>query len=162
MPPRLLHILQRGPFTHVIPEHCDPIREVSRRRHREYDNRFRHAQPLILAHGHLRGVRLAPINVLGVLFALTNSYLLNKHWTFKAPAQPGRRVGRFMLVSLIGVSLNTALVVALTDVMMRPAGITSQLWENLAKALATGGTLLWDFLGYKFLVFTAPLPGPTR
>jgi putative flippase GtrA len=25
------------------------------------------------------GVRLAPINVLGVLFALTNSYLLNKH-----------------------------------------------------------------------------------
>jgi putative flippase GtrA len=108
------------------------------------------------------GVRLAPINVLGVLFALTNSYLLNKHWTFKAPAQPGRRVGRFMLVSLIGVCLNTALVVALTDVMMRPAGITSQLWENLAKALATGGTLLWDFLGYKFLVFTAPLPGPTR
>ena len=108
------------------------------------------------------GVRLAPINVLGVLFALTNSYLLNKHWTFKAPAQPGRRVGRFMLVSLIGVSLNTALVVALTDVMMRPAGITSQLWENLAKALATGGTLLWDFLGYKFLVFTAPLAGPTR
>ena len=108
------------------------------------------------------GVRLAPINVLGVLFALTNSYLLNKHWTFKAPAQPGRRVGRFMLVSLIGVSLNTALVVALTDVMMRPAGITSQLWENLAKALATGGTLLWDFLGYKFLVFTAPVPGPTR
>jgi putative flippase GtrA len=108
------------------------------------------------------GIRLAPMNVLGVLLALTNSYLLNKHWTFKAPVQLGRRVGRFMLVSLIGVSLNTALVVALTDVMMRPAGITPQLWENLAKALATGGTLLWDFLGYKFLVFTAPSPGPTR
>jgi putative flippase GtrA len=37
------------------------------------------------------GLRLAPINVLGMLSALTNSYLLNKHWTFKAPAQPGRR-----------------------------------------------------------------------
>jgi putative flippase GtrA len=108
------------------------------------------------------GVRLAPINVLGVLFALTNSYLLNKYWTFKAPVQQGRRVGRFVLVSLLGVSLNTAVVVALTHVMMRPAGLTPQLWENLAKALATGGTLLWDFLGYKFLVFTAPSPGPTR
>ena len=32
------------------------------------------------------GVRLAPINVAGVLLALTNSYLLNKHWTFQAPA----------------------------------------------------------------------------
>ena len=108
------------------------------------------------------GVQLAPINVPGVLLALTNSYLLNKHWTFKAPAQPGRRVGRFVLVSLIGVSLNTALVVALTHVMMRPAGLTPQLWENLAKALATGGMLLWDFLGYKFVVFTVPAPGPTR
>jgi putative flippase GtrA len=100
--------------------------------------------------------------MLGVLFALTNSYLLSKHWTFRAPAQPGRRVGRFVLVSLIGVSLDTALVVALTHVMMRPAGITPQLRENLAKALATGGTLLWDFLGYKFLVFTAPSPGLAR
>jgi putative flippase GtrA len=24
------------------------------------------------------------------------------------------------------------------------------------------GTLLWDFVGYKFLVFTAPSPGLTR
>jgi putative flippase GtrA len=108
------------------------------------------------------GVRLVPINVLGVLLALTNSYLLNKDWTFKAPAPPGRRVGRFVLVSLIAVSLNTALVVALTHVMTRPAGLTPQLWENPAKARATGGTLLWDFLGYKFLVFRASSLGPTR
>jgi putative flippase GtrA len=135
--PRRLHILHKGPFTHVIPGHGNPIREVFPLRHPEYDDRFRHAQLLILAHGHLRGVRLAPINLLGVLFALTNRYLLNKHWTFRAPAQPGRRVGRFVLVSLIGVSLNTTLVVALTHGMMRPAGITPQLWEDLAKALAT-------------------------
>jgi putative flippase GtrA len=102
------------------------------------------------------GLRLAPINVAGVLLALTNSYLLNKHWTFQTRAHPRRDVGRFVLVSLIGVGLNTALVVALTHVIARPAGLTPQLWENLAKALATGGTLLWDFLGYKFLVFRAP------
>jgi putative flippase GtrA len=105
------------------------------------------------------GVRLAPINAAGVLLALTNSYLLNKHWTFQAPARPRRDLGRFVLVSLLGVSLNTALVVALTHVLTRPADLTPQIWENVAKALATGGTFLWDFLGYKFLVFRAP-PGP--
>jgi putative flippase GtrA len=105
------------------------------------------------------GVRLAPINVLGVLVALTNSYLLNKYWTFKAPVHPGRRVGHFVLVSLIGMGINTALVVALTHFVMRPPALTLQLWENLAKALATGGTLLWDFFGYKFLVFHTP-PAP--
>jgi putative flippase GtrA len=102
------------------------------------------------------GLRLAPINVAGVLLALTNSYLLNKHWTFEASGRPRRDLGRFALVSLIGVGLNTALVVALTHFITRPAGLTPQLWENGAKALATGGTLLWDFLGYKFLVFRAP------
>ena len=102
------------------------------------------------------GVRLAPINVPGVLLALTNSYLLNKHWTFKTPFSPGRRVGRFVLVSLVGVGLNTALVVALTYFVTRPTGLTPQLWENLAKVVATGGTLVWDFFGYKCLVFRTP------
>jgi hypothetical protein len=34
------------------------------------------------------GLRLAPINVPGMLLALANSYLLKKHWTFqtRAPA----------------------------------------------------------------------------
>jgi putative flippase GtrA len=102
------------------------------------------------------GGRLAPINVPGVLLALTSSYLLNKHWTFTTPFFPDRRVGRFVLVSLVGVGLNTALVVALTHIVTRPTGLTPQLWENLAKILATGGTLVWDFFGYKFLVFRTP------
>jgi putative flippase GtrA len=102
------------------------------------------------------GIRLAPTNLLGVLLALANSYLLNKQWTFKTPAHlhAGREVGHFVLVSLIGVSLNTALVVVLTRFMTPPVGLTPQLWENLAKALATGGALLWNFVGYKYLVFT--------
>ncbi len=106
------------------------------------------------------GVRLAPINVLGVLLALANSYLLNKYWTFKTPSRSGREVRRFVLVSLIGVSLNTALLVALTRVMARPVALTPQLWENLAKALATGAALLWNFLGYKYLVFAPPQTRP--
>jgi putative flippase GtrA len=99
----------------------------------------------------------------GVLLALANSYLLNKHWTFKTPAHPhtGREVGSFVLVSLIGVSLNTALLVALTRFMTPPVGLTPPLWENLAKALATGGTLLWNFVGYKCLVFTASSQRPS-
>jgi putative flippase GtrA len=98
-----------------------------------------------------------------VLLALTNSYLLNRYWTFKTPTRPrsAREVGSFVLVSLIGVSLNTAFVVALTRVMAPPVGLTPQLWENLAKALATGGALLWNFVGYKYFVFRPAQKGPT-
>jgi hypothetical protein len=44
-------------------------------------------------------------------------------------------------------------VVAFTHFVTRPTGLTPQLWENLAKVLATGGTLVWDFFGYTYLVF---------
>ena len=109
------------------------------------------------------GVRLAPINLPGMLLALANSYLLNRYWTFKASARPrsAREVGSFVLVSLIGVGLNTAFVVALTRVVAPPAGLTPQLWENFAKALATGGALLWNFVGYKYFVFRPAQQGPT-
>jgi putative flippase GtrA len=114
------------------------------------------------------GVRLTPINLPGMLLAVANSYLLNKHWTFKTPSHSrrGREMGSFMLVSLIGVSLNTALLVAFTRFIAPPVALTAQLWENLAKALATGGALLWNFVGYKYLVFAPaqkrPTPTPAR
>jgi putative flippase GtrA len=109
------------------------------------------------------GVRLAPINLPGMLLALANSYLLNRCWTFKASARPrsAREVVSFVLVSLTGMSLNTAFVVALTRVVAPPAGLTPQLWENFAKALATGGALLWNFVGYKYFVFRPAQQGPT-
>ncbi len=114
------------------------------------------------------GARLAPINVPGLLLALANSYLLNKHWTFKTPShtRSGHEMGRFVLVSLVGMSLNTAILVALTRFTTAPLAFTPQLWENLAKALATGGALAWNFVGYKYLVFTPshrrPTPTPAR
>jgi putative flippase GtrA len=101
------------------------------------------------------GSRLIPINIPGFVLAMMNSYVLNKYWTFKAT---GRRVssleiGTFALVSFIGLSLNTAICVVVTSLWPPALPITPVLRENIAKVLATGCSLVWNFVGYKYVVF---------
>lgn len=61
--------------------------------------------------------------------------------------------GLFLAVSIGGVVINSALVVGVTDQIEPKFGFDEQLWANLAKALATAVSLVWNFLGYKLLVF---------
>ncbi len=101
------------------------------------------------------GSRLAPINLPGFALSLINSYVLNKYWTFKGNAREvsGRELGTFTLTSLIGLAINTAVVVGMTSLLTAPLPLDPQLWENLAKVVATGVSLTWNFVGYKYLVF---------
>lgn len=61
----------------------------------------------------------------------------------------------FVLVSVIGVLLNTTLVTILTPRLLEQTFINlgPDLPKNIAKAAATGLSLVWNFVGYKFLVF---------
>jgi putative flippase GtrA len=101
------------------------------------------------------GTRLAPMNVPGFLLALANSYMLHKYWTFDQQSRwsIGGEMGVFALVSAMGLCVNTALLVGLTRLMTPPSGFTPQLWENIAKATATIGSLVWNFVGYRYVVF---------
>jgi putative flippase GtrA len=101
------------------------------------------------------GPRLAPMNVPGFVLALANSYMLNKYWTFRQQSRwsVSGEVGAFALVSAIGLCVNTVLLVALTRFVVLPVGFRPQLWENVAKGTATVGSLLWNFIGYRYVVF---------
>ena len=101
------------------------------------------------------GRRLIPINIPGFVLAMMNSYVLNKYWTFKATARrvSSLEMGTFALVSFMGLSLNTAIVVVVTSLWPPALPITPVLRENIAKVLATGCSLVWNFAGYKYVVF---------
>lgn len=100
------------------------------------------------------GWQLVIFNVAALSVALTNSYLLNKLWSFKSavPVQFKELIG-FVAVSLTTVLINTALVYVLTTTIGAPSSISAPLWENIVKLIAVPITLIINFLGYKFLVF---------
>ncbi len=96
------------------------------------------------------------LNMISFSVAVTNSYFWNKYWTFKAKEEGENRIKEFsqyVAVTLVGLVLNTAAVYLITTFIPPMFGTSKELWANLAKVVATGISLIWNFLGYKFIVF---------
>lgn len=84
----------------------------------------------------------------------TNSFLWNKFWTFhsETPASPSETI-KFYSVAFVGFFLNVGLASYVFSSVVRPASITPNLWANVGALVGVAGAFLWDFLGYKYLVF---------
>lgn len=95
------------------------------------------------------------LNSISFSVATVNSYYFNKYWTFKDKdtASQTFQFSQFLVISIIGISINGAIVYLITTFIPPMFGINPQLWANLAKVAATGASLIWNFLGYKFIVF---------
>ena len=97
------------------------------------------------------GGKIIPLNITSFSVAVLNSYWWNKSWVFE-----GRKNANFiafLVVSTIGVMINTGTVFLLSTYVSIPAGLSENLWLNLAKILATFLSLAWNFLGYRLIVF---------
>ncbi|MBU1136839.1 GtrA family protein [Patescibacteria group bacterium] len=104
--------------------------------------------------GTYSGSGIIPLNVISFSIAVTNSYFWNKRWTFRSEeSASGKEFIQFVVVSLIGVALNTSVIFAITTFVSPVFGVGKELWANLAKVAATGLSLVWNFIGYKFIVF---------
>ncbi|MBA4381361.1 MAG: GtrA family protein [Sideroxydans sp.] len=59
------------------------------------------------------GLHPVVASTLGFLAAVTDSYLLNRSWTFKSDVAHSQTLWRFVVVSLFGLGLNTVMMTSL-------------------------------------------------
>jgi putative flippase GtrA len=67
----------------------------------------------------------------------------------------GHQFAIFMIVSVIGLLINSG-IVAIASLALAPSlsgFINADTIKNVSKILATGVSLVWNFLGYKLIVF---------
>lgn len=106
--------------------------------------------------GIYKGKKIIIFNIIAFSVAVTNSYFMNKYWTFSGASQNGtvsKQFIAFLLVSIVGVILNTSIVYSITTLIKPKMGLSDKLWANFAKVVATGLVLSWNFIGYKLFVF---------
>lgn len=101
------------------------------------------------------GVKIIGVNPLSFVVAGTNSFLLNKYFTFgeKTKIEAGE-VLRFLFITLTGLFINTGIVFLATNYISFN-GLSQGQILNLGKALATGISLFWNFFGMRIFVFNA-------
>ena len=98
------------------------------------------------------------MNIPGFTLAAINSYFWQKFWVFKKKEVQGEKTNysdfiTFVAVVLVGVFINGGIVVLLTTYIHPFGGLSPERWLNVAKIIATAVSLIWSFLGFKFLVF---------
>jgi dolichol-phosphate mannosyltransferase len=78
--------------------------------------------------------------------AVTNNFLWNRHWTFRATeGHAGFQALRFLTISVLALGVNLALLYLLVNVASAP--------ELPSQAIAVAGAMPFNFLGNKLWTF---------
>lgn len=110
----------------------------------------------------LLGFPLALANVFSFSAAVAQNFTLNRRWTY--PESRTRNAGgqllQFLIVSLIGLGINTFLVVTVHHLLedywvnlVGQATLGYTVSYNFAKAVAIGIVLFWNFLANRFWTY---------
>lgn len=105
------------------------------------------------ATGITAGLVVGWINIPGFLIAVSNNYFWNKLWVFKKTGNIFENFPKFLAITTAGLFINSGIIIFLTTFLGPYFDISSNVWLNVSKVVATGVTLTWNFMGYKFVAF---------
>ncbi len=98
---------------------------------------------------------LLTYNALALGFGAVNSFLLNKHWTFRHRQKTtSQELTRFVMTTLCGMGWST-LVLWLASTMLYPAGLNPTIWANASKGVAIASSALLSYLAMHLWVFVS-------
>lgn len=113
---------------------------------------------LVFATGIASGLPAVGFKAVAFMVAVTSSFFWNKYWTFRAlsTAHVGGEFFVFLVVSAIGLLVNVGAFALLNDALGPRAGIDPKTWASISAGGAAVAGLLWNFAGYRFIVFRRP------
>ncbi|MBT4277472.1 GtrA family protein [Candidatus Falkowbacteria bacterium] len=79
-----------------------------------------------------------------IVSALVN-YSLNRSWTFQSNGKKRKQLPIFFTIATLGLIINNGIMYTGVEFF--------GLWYILAKVIATGVVLIWNFLGNKYFTF---------
>jgi putative flippase GtrA len=87
------------------------------------------------------------------VIANINSYFWNKHWTFNKNEDKKSEFFQFFTVSIIGFIINVTVASFVFNYSTIFTGMDTNQWGLIGAAAGSIIGLVWNFLGYKFIVF---------
>lgn len=79
----------------------------------------------------------------------------NKFWAFEKTEKTGmgKEITQFYLVTLVGLVINVGIASFLVNTIGPKFGMPTTIWLNFGAIVAAIIVAVWNFLGYKFIVF---------
>jgi len=110
---------------------------------------------LIWISGLAAGLPFSIFKGISFIVATCSKYLGDKLWAFEKMERigMGKEFNQFFIVTLIGLGINIGAASLIVNVAGPQFGLTEKIWANIGAILAAFGSAVWNFFGYKFIVF---------
>jgi len=101
-----------------------------------------------------KGIYFTIFKAISFSFALINSYIWNKFWSFedRELSKAGRQFITFVVVALGGLLINVVLASIIVNTIHVDT-VSSRIWANIGAMISGFAVIGWNFTGYKFIVF---------
>ena len=101
-----------------------------------------------------RGIYFTIFKAISFSFALINSYLWNKFWSFenRGVSRAGKQFITFVTVALGGLVINVVIASYIVN-SIQVDFVSSRIWANIGAIISGFAVIAWNFTGYKFIVF---------
>lgn len=116
------------------------------------------------------GQKFLIANIISVTIAMINSFILNKQWTFKSERKDiYKQIFQFLIITIIGMfivhqiifnalyyglpQISNFIVLIIHFLKLNVIFSDSFIALNFAKIIAIISSLIWNFIGYKLIVF---------
>jgi putative flippase GtrA len=105
--------------------------------------------------GTERGLLFSSFKAVSFIVSGVNGYFWNKHWAFQSPQNRDWRKQflKFLAISVGAFFINVAVASFIVNVLGPNVNVPPTLWANFGAFVSLIFTILWTFLGYKFIVF---------
>ncbi|MCP6718745.1 MAG: GtrA family protein [Patescibacteria group bacterium] len=105
--------------------------------------------------GLATGLTFSVFKGISFLVATLAKYWGNKFWAFEKSEMTGvkKEFTQFFVVTLIGLGINVGVASFIVDTVGPQYGIPLQVWINISALFAAVVGFIWNFSGYKFIVF---------
>lgn len=103
-----------------------------------------------------KGPAISSFKTVSFIVAVSNSYFWNKYWAFEAGSsetEKGKEFIKFAVVNVIGAFLNVGITSGIIFAISPQLGFSQVAWNNIAAVIATSIALIWNFIGFKLIVF---------
>ena len=109
---------------------------------------------LIYITGAASGFSFVLFKAASFAIANINSYIWNRYWVFSSERKEiGKEYLQFLAISLVSVAINVGSSSLVVNIIGAEFGLSPALWANVGAATGSAASLLWNFIGYKFIVF---------
>jgi putative flippase GtrA len=110
---------------------------------------------ILLTHMGRNGIWFSIFKAISFLVAVLNSYFINHSWTFARSGgeRSVSQAGQFLAVSLLGAVINVSSA-SYVATFISPIHGFERYWPSIAALAGTASALIFNFLGYKHIVFS--------